>query len=103
MFTWKIIDITSNGEYITSAHFYVKAEDGENTVETEGNCELPKPEIISPFDQITEAQVIGYIQKETMIDGQNSIELRLAEQLEVLKNQKLVKAPWVKATYKPTL
>ena len=103
MFTWKILEVTSNDEYITSARFYVKAEDGKNTVETEGNCQLPRPEIISPFDQITEEQVIGYVQKETMIDGQNSIELRLTEQLEVLKNQKTARAPWVKATFKPTL
>jgi hypothetical protein len=102
-FDWKILEIKSSDEIITGAKYFVSATDGEYTVETEGNCDIPLVEVVSAFDTVTEEQVAGWVKKETMIGDQNSIELRLQEQLEVLKNQTKVKAPWVKTTFKPTL
>jgi len=102
-FQWKILEIRASNKIIEGAKYFVSAKDGNFVVETEGNCEIPFVEVVSEFDTVTEEQVIGWVKKETMIDDQNSIELRLREQLEVLKNQELVKAPWVKTTFKPTL
>lgn len=104
MFNWKILDLFAdkNG-VVKSARYFVTATDGVNTVETEGNADIPTGEIVTSFDQITEAQVIDWVKKVIMQNGENPIELRLQEQLEVLKTQEKTKAPWVKAVYKPTL
>lgn len=102
-FNWKILEIKAEGEVITSAKYFVKASDGENIVESEGNCNFSDISVKTPFDQIEHDQVAEWVKKEFSQNGQNSIELMLQEQLEVLKNQKLVKAPWIKATFKPTL
>lgn len=102
-FQWKILEINAVDRVINGAKYFVIATDGEFTVETEGYCPIPLVEVVSEFETVTEEQVAGWVKKETMIDDQNSIELRLEEQLEVLKNQAPVKAPWVKTTFKPTL
>lgn len=102
-FQWNILEIKATDKTITGAKYLVSATDGEFKVETEGYCDIPLVEIVSEFETVTEEQVAGWIKKETMINDQNSIELRLEEQLEVLKNQAPVKAPWVKTTFKPTL
>lgn len=102
-FQWKILEVEASNNIVTGAKYFVCAKDEEFTVETEGNCAIPFVEVVSEFDTVTEEQVVGWVKKETMIDDQNSIELRLREQLEVLKSQKPVKAPWVKTTFKPTL
>lgn len=103
MFNWKILEIGANDGVVKSARYFVSANDGINTVETEGFCEIPTGEIVTSFDQITEAQVIDWVKKVIMQNDENPIELRLQEQLEVLKTQEKTKAPWVKAVYKPTL
>lgn len=103
MFTWKILEIGAKDEIIESARYFVSATDGINTVETEGSCNIPNKGILLFFNQVTEDDVIDWVKKEIMQKGQNPIELRLQEQLEVLKNQQKTKAPWVKSVYKPTL
>jgi hypothetical protein len=104
MFTWKILATTNDADnFITSAKYYVKAQDEENTVDTEGYWQFPKCEIISPFNEVNEEQVIGWIKEKTTENGQNSIELNLQKQLEALKIQNSLPSPWVKPTFKPTL
>lgn len=103
MFTWKILEIKVEGDKITSAKYFVSATDGQNIVETEGNHTFLGDTGTTPFDQVEHDQVVDWIKKETIENDQNSIELRLQKQLEVLKNQKSVTPPWVKPTFKPTL
>lgn len=103
MFIWKIIDLYAENKIIISAKYSVCCKDESNSVITEGNCNFEIGEINTPFEEVTENQVIDWIKKETTIDGKNSIELMLQKQLEALKIQEPVKAPWVKTTFKPTL
>jgi hypothetical protein len=102
-FTWKIISINCDSGIIVSAKYFASASDGENFVETEGNCIFSDLSIKTPFDQIEHDQVVEWVKKEYEQDDQNSIELMLQKQLEALKIQKTVTPPWVKPTFKPTL
>ena len=103
MITWKILEIGAKDGVITSAKYHAAIQEGDLIVETEGNCDFLDITVQTPFAEVTEAQVAEWIKKETVKNGQTSIEYRLQEQLEVLKNQEAVKAPWVKNVYKPTL
>ena len=103
MLNIKILQLFANNEIVTGAKYFASLSDGEFTVETEGNCEFPFIEANTPFNEITEKQVIEWVKKETMNGDQNLIELGLQKQLEALKIQEPVKAPWVKTTFKPTL
>jgi len=92
--TWKILDISVEGEAITHAKYHVLATDDTNTVETEGNCEFDKYSVKTPYAEVTENQVISWIKEGATQYGQNVIESRLEEQLALLGKTKSVVPPW---------
>lgn len=103
-FTWKILEVSADGELITHAKYQVIAEDEDGTtVETEGNWWFKNLEISKPFDKVTELDVAGWIEEETTQDGKNSIKLRLEEQLAYLKKNRVVVAPWMPQIFTPNL
>lgn len=103
MISWKISNLFVEGELITSVKYSVCASDETNTIETEGNCTFTDPVLSTPFKEVKEEQVLNWVKKELTEEQQNSIELNLQKQLEALKIQEPVKAPWLKTTFKPTL
>ncbi len=92
--TWKILDISVEGEAITHAKYHVLATDDTNTVETEGNWEFDKFSVKTPYAEVTENQVISRIKEGATQYGQNVIESRLEEQLALLGKTKSVVPPW---------
>ena len=100
-FTWKILNISAENEIITNAKYYVTANDDTNLVETEGNWTFNYP-INVPFADITEEMVAEWIEKETMRDGVNIIKSRLEEQLNEIKTNGTVVAPWLPQVFTPT-
>ena len=95
MYEWKILGITSNDDgLITEARYHVSLEKKKHKVESEGNCFFKEPQLVIPFDQVTEENVIDWIKEETTQDGKNSVELRLNEQLEALASQRDTVVPW---------
>ena len=91
---WKILDISVEGEAITHAKYHVWATDETNVVETEGNWEFDKFSIKTPYDKVTEQNVIDWIKDGATQYGKNVIESRLEEQLALLEKSKSVVPPW---------
>lgn len=100
-FTWKILEISADKEIITHAKYNVLANDGKQTVETEGNWWFQNPVLNTPFADVTEQMVASWIEKETMKDGINLIESRLEEQLIALKSNEVAVAPWLPQVFVP--
>jgi hypothetical protein len=100
-FTWKILEISADNELITHAKYSVTAQDGDDSVETEGNWWFANPVIKIPFAEVTEEMVTSWIEQETMKDGTNLIKSRLEEQLNAIKNSKTVVAPWLPQVFTP--
>jgi len=92
--TWKILDISVEGEAITHAKYHVLATNDTNTVETEGNWEFDKFSVKTPYAKVTENQVISWIKEGATQYGQNVIESRLEEQLALLGKTKSIVPPW---------
>lgn len=104
MYEWKILGITSNDDgLITEARYHVSVEKKKHKVESEGNCFFKEPQLVIPFDQVTEQNVIEWIKEETTQDGKNSVELRLNEQLEALASQSDTVAPWMPQIFTPKI
>lgn len=104
MYEWKILGITSNDDgLITEARYHVSIEKKKHKVESEGNCFFKEPQLVIPFDQVTEQNVIEWIKEETTQDGKNSVELRLNEQLEALAAQRTTVAPWMPQIFTPNI
>jgi len=96
-YNWQINQMdrnTSNG-FVTTVHYNVSKVDGEFTASTYGtiNYEAGTPE--TPFESLTEAQVIAWVKDKL---GEATVEAALAAQIEAQKNP--VKAsglPWGQA------
>jgi hypothetical protein len=101
-FIWKIIEIYADDGLITSAKYLCSVVDGEKTVDTEGYWTFQEPQLIVPFDQVTEEMIAKWIEDSAVVDGKNIIKSRLVEQLESLQKQP-VPAPWMPQVFTPNL
>jgi len=100
-YIWKILEISAENEIITHAKYYVTASEDDRLVETEGNWWFNYP-VTMPFAEVTEEMVVSWIEKETMRDGINIIKSRLEEQLNEIKTNGTVVAPWLPQVFTPT-
>lgn len=101
-FIWKILDIYADDGLITSAKYLCSVVDGEKSVDTEGYWTFQEPQMIVPFDQVTEEMIAKWIEDSSVVDGKNIIKSRLVEQLETLQKQP-VPAPWMPQVFTPNL
>lgn len=61
--TWKITQLdrrTSDG-YVTTAHWSATAVDGEHTASIYSTCSWPHGKITTPYQSLTEQQVLGWV------------------------------------------
>ena len=93
--TWKITDIQCEGDLITVAKYYVSVEKDGYSADTEGYWHFIEPTIKTPFAEVTEEMVIDCVQGESG----TQIEDRLNAQIENLKLQRKVAAPWNPQTF----
>ena len=98
-YTWKILEVFSEGENLKEVKFLLKAENGTNTVETEGYHKFFEGTIAKPYSEIKEEDLIRWIEQDTTKDDVNIIKLNLEKQLEALKNSKKSEFPWLVNTF----
>jgi hypothetical protein len=99
--TWKILGIKTNGDLITQARYFARLENQFAAVETEGNWFFREPKMTVLFEQVTEAMIVEWIKAETMADGKNMIEARLAEQMVNVVEQQDRPLPWAPQVFTP--
>ena len=93
-YKWKIHEIDATEGLITEVKYSVLARDIDLTVETEGYWRFGDPVLRKPLLEVKEEDVIAWVKADSMREGVNIIESRLAEQLANLDKDK-VKLPWV--------
>jgi hypothetical protein len=98
IFNWTILE-TFGDETITKVRYLLKAQDEQNTVETEGNHEFSKGVVCKPLSEIKESDLIGWIESDTTQDDVNLIKLNLENQLKALKTSKKMAFPWEAETF----
>jgi hypothetical protein len=85
-FTWNVVQmdrLTSDG-FVVTVHYTVNAVDGEFTASTYGTVGFTQEEMdYVPFEQLTQEQVIGWVQDSL---GKDTVEEALATQIESKKN-----------------
>ena len=71
--------------FVVTVHYNVTAEDTGTTASTYGTIGYTQDpgETYTPYDQLTEAQVIGWVQTSL---GQDTVEASLQAQIDALKN-----------------
>jgi hypothetical protein len=84
-FTWLVVQMdrqVANG-FVTTVHYKVSAVDGEFTASTYGTVSYTEEGAFTPYSQLTEALVVGWVQNSL---GKDIVEAALAAQIEALKN-----------------
>jgi hypothetical protein len=84
-FTWNVVQmdrLTSDG-FVTTVHYNVSAVDGEFTASTYGTVGYTEEGAFTPYSQLTEAVVVGWVQNSL---GKDTVEQSLAAQIDAQKN-----------------
>ena len=98
IYTWSILEIFGD-QTITKVRYLLKAQDEQNTVETEGEHTFLEGTIIKPVSEIKEDDLTRWIEQDTTQDEVNIIKLNLEKQLEALKTSKKIEFPWENNTF----
>jgi hypothetical protein len=101
---WKPLELFASENLLVSVRYLITANDGQNTVESEGNHSFADGTANKPLDQIVESDIIQWIEKDTTIDGVNPIKSNLEDQLIKLKLADTLKVskvdfPWLAGTF----
>ena len=97
-YTWSILEIFGD-QAISKARYLLKAQDEQNTVETEGEHTFLEGTITKPVSEIKEDDLTRWIEQDTTKDELNIIKLNLEKQLEALKTSKKIEFPWETNTF----
>ena len=84
-YNWNVVQmdrLTSDG-FVVTVHYTVNAVDGEFTASTYGTVGYTEEGSFTPYSQLTEAVVVGWVQTSL---GKDTVEEALAAQIEALKN-----------------
>jgi hypothetical protein len=97
-YKWSILEIFGD-QTIAKVRYLLKAQDEQNTVETEGEHTFLEGTISQFLSEIKEQDLISGILKDTTQDDVNLIKLNLENQLETLKTSKKIDFPWENNTF----
>jgi hypothetical protein len=98
-YEWSILELFAEGESLNKVRFLLKADDGENIVETEGYHQFSDGVVYKQFSEIKEENLIIWLDQDTTKDDVNIIKLNLEKQLKALKTSKKVAFPWEADTF----
>ena len=93
-YNWKVTEISTDGELITHAKYYVIADNELNSVEAEGNWWFSDKTLNIPLSDVKEQDIVLWIEKEATVNGVCHITNNLENQLNNLKNNKKSQLPW---------
>ena len=84
-FTWSVVqmDRKSADGFVTTVHYNVSAVDNEFTASTYGTVGYTEEGAFTPYSQLTEAVVVGWVQTSL---GKDTVEEALAAQIDAQKN-----------------
>jgi hypothetical protein len=102
-YNWKILEVFAKDEVITGAKYHLIGTEDDILVETEGNWHFDCPVATIPYAQVTEQNIIDWIETDAVIDGKNHIKMGIEKQVEALKSHKPVPAPWLPQVFKPEI
>jgi len=97
-YTWKILKVFSDGELITGVKYSMIGTDNQTSIVSEGNHQFIDPELKIAFADVTEKDIIDWLEKDTFRDGQSHVKSGIERQFNALI-PKEVDAPWMPATF----
>ena len=100
-YQWKILETVIIDRELKSIKYWCKATDSKNSVETEGNWKMRMVHLVD--EDLSEHQVIHWLDLDTTENGKHLIKYRLQEQLDALSSATTTRPPWAVDTFKVTI
>jgi len=97
-YKWKILDLINENDKIM-VRYHLTIDDDQNSVDTEGNHIFSNELINKNFAEITEKDLIGWLESDTTKDDVNRLKSNLEKQLKALETAKKVDFPWLANTF----
>jgi hypothetical protein len=97
-YKWSILEIFGD-QTIAKVRYLLKAQDGSNTVETEGEHTFLEGSVCKPLSEIKEEDLIRWLEQDTTQNEVNIIKLNIQNQLNGLKDSKKIGFPWESETF----
>ena len=97
-YKWSILEIFGD-QTITKVRYLLKAQDEQNTVETEGYHSYFEGSVCKTLSEIKEEDLIRWLDQDTTQEEVNLIKSNLENQLEALKTSKKIDFPWETNTF----
>lgn len=97
-YKWKILEFIGDDKVITEVKYHIVANDGKNSVESEGYWTFKEP--LKTFPEMLEVDVENYLDADSMQNGVSLIKSALDQQLTNLGKLTVAKKPWEKPTFK---
>lgn len=97
-YTWSILEVYGD-DTVSKVRYTLKAQDESSIVKTEGYHEFSEGLVSKPLSEIKEADLIGWLESDTIKDGVNAIKLNLENQLKTLKTSNKIGFPWEAETF----
>lgn len=97
-YQWSILEVYGD-QTIAKVRYLLKAQDEQNTVETEGYHQFSEGAVCKPFGEIKEEDLIRWLDQDTTQNEVNIIKLNLDKQLKSLKSSDKADFPWLANTF----
>ena len=97
-YKWSILEVYGD-QKITKVRYLLKAQDEQNTVETEGYHSFLEGSVDKSYEETREEDLTRWLEQDTTQDEVNIIKLNLEKQLESLKSSEKIELPWVASTF----
>lgn len=84
-FTWSVVQMDRQAVdgFVTTVHYNVSAVDGDYTASTYGTVGYTEEGAFTPYSQLTEDVVVGWVQNSL---GKDTVEESLTAQIDAQKN-----------------
>ena len=101
-FTWAVgnLDRETSDGYVFTAHYTIAANDGTYSAGAYGSVGFERPDVLIPFDDLTEELVVGWV-KEAIGGAEKVTEIETALQAQLDEKHAPTKAsgvPWSSAS-----
>lgn len=100
-YQFKILETVIIDGILKSVKYWCKATKDQNSVETEGNWKMRTMYITD--ENLSESQVIHWLDLDAIENDKHLIKYRLQEQLDALSSEVKTKPPWAVETFKVTI
>lgn len=98
-FQWNFLELYANGDLLEKVRYLLTANDGKNTIQSEGLHVFKEGTVTKNLADIVESDLMQWLEQDTTENGVNLIKLALEDQFKNFESSQKVDFPWLAGTF----